>query len=96
MFLYKYLNAINYEEILDSYDEHFLKNLEEKKFIIIYKIFIKYNFYFIEDIIIKYLELFTMDPVILEEKILDLIDELGKNYQYKIGNDLRYLEKLVN
>ena len=52
-------------------------------------------FYYIDDIIINYLEIFKLDCEFVENKINKLKDILGDNYIYIIGNDLRYLEVLV-
>ena len=72
-----------------------LNSIDEDNFIKIYNIFKKYNFYYIDDIIINYLEIFKLDCEFVENKINKLKDVLGDNYIYIIGNDLRYLEILV-
>ena len=55
----------------------------------------KYNFYFINDIILNYIEIFELDTKLLEEKLNILKEELGDNYIYIIGNNMRYLEVLL-
>lgn len=96
MFLVKYLGDFNYREILDNYDENYLLQLDENNFIKIYNLFKKYKFYFINDIIVNYLEIFSLNDSVVESKILKLKEELGINFVYIIGNDMRYLEKILN
>ena len=95
MFLNKSLNEFYYDLIINNYDEDFLNTLDEKKFIYNYYIFKKYNFYFINDIILKYLELFNVDSNELISGIEKLKIKLGENYVYKIGNNLTYLDELI-
>ena len=68
-----------------------LKNYNIAK---VYHLFVQYGFYFIDDIILNNLELFLVDPSIIETGILKLQQELGPDYVKKIGMDMRYLEKL--
>lgn len=95
MFLDKYLNEIYLGMLYEKYDEWYLNQLDEDKFNKIYNMFKKYNFYFIEDIIINYLELFEYDVDILEGNILKLKNKLGDNFVFEIGNNLRYLDELL-
>jgi len=45
--------------------------------------------------ILNYIEIFELDTKLLEEKINVLKEELGDNYIYIIGNNMRYLEALL-
>ena len=73
MFLYKYLSDFNYDLVLNNYDNFYLETLDEEKFIEVYKVFKRYNFYFVEDIILNYLEIFFLDVSELEDNILILL-----------------------
>lgn len=95
MFLKKYLNEFYYNEVLDNYKEEYLSALEEEEFIEIYKLFKSYGFYFMEDIILKYLEIFTMDYDKVKNKIENLKNKLGNNFVYIIGNDMKYLNYIM-
>ena len=95
MFLKDYLDELKYNTLFDIYDFDYINSIDEDNFINIYNIFKKYNFYYIDDIIINYLEIFTLDSEFVENKINKLKDVLGDNYIYIICNDLRYLELLV-
>lgn len=94
MFLDKYLNETKLKLLYNVYEEQYIKELDEENFKNIYTIFKKYNFYFIDDIILNYLEIFEKDPNYVEIKILELIKQLGEKYIYIIGNDMRYLENI--
>lgn len=95
MFFYKYLNNIYLDILYEKYDEIYLKRYDENKFINIYNLLKEYNFYFIEDIIINYLEIFEYNPQDVEKNILKLKETLGDNYIWEIGNNLNYLENLL-
>lgn len=95
MFLEKYLDEFYYNMVLDNYEYEYLKTLDEDNFKEVYNLLMKYNFYFINDIILNYIEIFELDTKLLEEKINILKEELGDNYIYIIGNNMRYLEVLL-
>ena len=96
MFIEDYLTPTKLSLACDNYEEWYLYGLDEANFIKVYNIFKKYNFYFVEDIIVDYLEIFELDPDIVENKIIELIYELGDNYIYITGNDMRYLERILD
>ena len=95
MFLKDYLDEFKYNTLFDIYEIDYINSIDEDNFISIYNLFKKYNFYYIDDIIINYLEIFTKDSEFVENKINKLKDILGDNYIYIIGNDLRYLEVMI-
>lgn len=95
MFLTKYLNSFYYNELLDNYQEEYLNTLDEENFIKIYSLLKKCNFYYIEDIILKYLPIFTKDYQYVYNKIVYLKNKLGPNYIYLIGNNLQYLDAIL-
>ena len=96
MFLEQYLNKIYLDLLYDKYEEWYINSLDENKFLNIYKLFRKYEFYFIEDIIINYLEIFELEIEEVEKGILNLKEKLGNNFIVKIGNDLTYLDELLD
>lgn len=95
MFLEKYLDEFYYNMVLDNYEYEYLKTLDEDNFKEVYNLLKKYNFYFINDIILNNIEIFELDTKLLEKKINILKEELGDNYIYIIGNNMRYLEALL-
>lgn len=95
MFLQKYVSEFYYNQILDNYKTEYLELLDEQNFLKIYKLFIEYKFYFIEDIILKYLEIFEMDYNVVKDKI-KLLNRLGNNFVYIIGNNMNYLDEIID
>ena len=61
----------------------------------VYSLLCKYNFYFIKDIIVNYLEIFELELNKIEETILKLKNTLGDKFVYIIGNDMRYLNTFL-
>ena len=55
----------------------------------------KYNFDYIEDIILGYLEMFELNNDIVEKKINNLKKILGEDYKDIIGKDMTYLEYII-
>lgn len=95
MFLNKYLNDTYLSMLYDNYDEDYINSLDEDNFIKIYNLFEEYNFYYIEDIIIYYLELFEYNENDVKNNILKLKEKIGPGFVYEIGNNLNYLEELL-
>lgn len=52
--------------------------------------------YFIEDIILKYLEIFTMNSKELYNALTYLKEKYGNNYMNHIGNNMTILNEIVN
>lgn len=96
MFLEKYLSNTKLELLYDVYEEEYLNTLDKHNFIEVYNVFSKYNFYFIDDIILNYLEIFELEPKHVENKILKFKNELGEKFVYIIGNNIKYLEKIFS
>lgn len=96
MFLEKYVNNIYLDLIYSNYDEEYINNLNEYNFIQIYNLFKENNFYFMEDIILNYLEIFTMDYDEVYNGLIKLKQQLGDSYTYIIGNNMTYLEEIIN
>lgn len=95
MFLDKYLDDFYYGLVYDNYDSSYLDGLDESNFAAVYNVFGKYNFYFINDIILNYMELFEMNPEDVENGILKLRDKLGSDFIFIIGNDMKYLNQII-
>lgn len=96
MFLETVLSEVNFNLILDKYDEEYLNSLDPYIFASIYNIFIDNKFYFIEDLIIKYLEMFTLNDLVVRDAIDSLKEEYGEDYIYHIGKDLSILDDAIN
>jgi len=95
MFLKDFLSDFVYNQIIENYEYEYLSNIDKNIFFQVLEIFKKYDFYFIEDIILNHLDIFTMDSNDVEKQILELRNQLGENFVSIIGNDLRYLSQMV-
>ena len=96
MFLEKYVNNFYLELIYNNYEEGFLNSLDETNFISIYNLLKENKFYFIDDIILKYLEIFEMEYDDVNNGLINLRNKLRENFVYIIGNDMSYLEEILN
>ena len=96
MNLRKYLDETYYNLLIDNYNSDYIETLDKDNFLRIYKLFQDYGFYFINDIILNYLEIFTLESEYVEEELLKLKDKLGISYIYLIGNDMTYLNKIID
>ena len=95
MFLNKYVNDVYLDMIYSNYNNDYLNSLDENNFIKIYNLFKKYNFYFINDIILNYLEIFEMSYDDVDNGIISLKEKLGDNFVYIIGNNMSYLDEIL-
>lgn len=96
MFLETVLSENNMELIYDKYDKEYLECIDPYNFANIYNLFLENKFYFIEDLIVKYLEIFTLNKDIIEDAIFALESEYGSDYIYYIGKDLSILDEAIN
>lgn len=95
MFLEKYVSELYFAQIIKKYSEDYLNILDEQKFLEICALFKKYNFYFLNDIVLSYLEIFQMDVIELNKKLLKLKEIHGDYFNVIIGNDLTLLEGVL-
>ena len=95
MFYNKYLDFDDIEELYDNYDVNVLNNIDKNNFDKIYNLFKSYKFDFIEDIILKYFDIFILEYKNVDDRLNRLVKALGDNYIDIIGNDMSYLEYIV-
>jgi len=94
MFLNKYVDDFYYNLIIENYDFDYLNSLDEVNFVNIYNIFKNFDFYFIDDIILNYLDIFEMEKDDVLNSLLRLKEKLGKNFVYKIGHNMSLLNEI--
>ena len=95
MFLDKYLNSTYLDLIYDNYNKDYINLLDEDNFNKVYLLLKSYNFYFIEDIILNYLELFEIEEKYVELAILNIKSALGNNFVVQIGKDMTLIDKII-
>ena len=95
MFLNKYLSSTYLELVYDNYDEEYLNLLDEENFDKVYWLLKSYNFYFIEDIILNYLELFEIEAKYVQVSIEVIKGALGNDFVRKIGKNMTLINKII-
>lgn len=96
MFLKKYLDETYLNLLYNTYEEKYINNLDEKNFNEVYNLLIDRGFYFVEDVVIKYLELFEIEPKFISLALNDMEKEFGKEYVFLIGNHITLLERVLD
>ena len=95
MFLDKYLNDTYLDLLYGNYTEEYINIIDQDNFNKVYNILKNNNFYFIEDIIINYLELFEIEDKYVELAILYIKSILGNDYVKKIGSNMTLIDKVI-
>ena len=95
MFLEKYLNSTYLDLIYDNYDENYLELLDENNFEQVYKLLKNNNFYFLNDIILNYLELFEIEEKYVKLAIFDIKLALGDDFVRQIGKNMTLIDKII-
>ena len=95
MFLDKYLNSVYLDLVYDNYDEDYINLLDENNFNKVYMLLKNNNFYFIDDIILNYLELFEIEEKHVQLAITDIKSVLGDNFVERIGKNMTLIDKMI-
>ena len=95
MFLAKYLNSTYLDLVYSNYDEEYLNLLDEDNFNKVYMLLKNNNFYFIDDIILNYLEIFEIEEKYVELAISDIKLELGVDFVAQIGKNMTLIGKII-
>lgn len=95
MFLEQYLDSMYLDLVYTNYDEDYISLFDEDNFNKVYSLLKNNNFYFIEDIILNYLELFEIDDKYVQLAILDIKSMLGNNYVERIGKNMTLVNKII-
>lgn len=96
MFLNKYLNSTYLDLVYSNYEEDYLKLLDENNFSKVYMLLKSNNFYYINDIILNYLELFEIEEKYVEFAINDIKATLGNNFVELIGKNMMLIAKIID
>ena len=95
MFLKDILNELDYRLLLNKYDFDYLKSIDYCNFMEVYIFLENRNVYFINDLLIHYLEIFTLDFVIVEKAFNALFKKYGDDYISIIGNNMSLLDDAI-
>lgn len=95
MFLEKYLNSTYLDLVYNNYEEWYINLLDEDNFNKVYILLKNYNFYFIDDIILNYLELFEIEEKYIQIAVDDIKSVLGNNFVETIGKNMTLINKII-
>ena len=95
MFLEKYLNPLYLDLVYSNYEEDFLKSLDEDNFNKIYLLLKRHSLYFIDDVILNYLELFEIEENYVEKALSKLKLVLGNDLAKEIGKNMTIIDKII-
>lgn len=96
MFLENYLNSTYLDLLYSNYEEKYLNSLNQENFDKIYRLLKDKNFYFIDDIVLNYLELFEIKVECINKAIVDFESVVGLDYVNCIGNNMSLLNKIID
>lgn len=96
MFLDQYINSIYFDLIVSNYSSDYLMMLDEGNFKNIYHLLKTNQFYYIDDIILNYLELFELDFDSVEKALLEIKQILGEQYVKLIGSNMTIVQKIID
>ena len=92
----RYLNDTYLDILYSNYNLDYLKSIDISNFIEIYNLLKSKGFYFIEDIIINYMDIFELDKECLNKVLTYLESKLGRDYIKKIGHNMTILDKIID
>lgn len=95
MFYNNYLNDIYQEILYSNYSEEYLESFNEQNFIEVYFLLKEYGFYYIEDIIINYIELFGIDVKYVRLALENMKNNLTKDFIKIIGSDMTLVNNII-
>lgn len=96
MFLENYLNSTYLDLVFNNYEEEYLNSLDQENFDKIYRLLKDKNFYFIDDIVLNYLELFEIKVECVNKALVDFESIVGVDYVNYIGNNMSSLDKIID
>ena len=95
MFLHKYLNSLYLDLVYSNYEVDYINSIDEDNFNKVYVLLKNNNFYYIDDIILNYLELFKIDEKYIYYAICDIKSIIGNNFVQIIGKNMTLIDKLI-
>ena len=91
----KYLNPTYLNILYTNYDENYLLSIDEDNFKDVYMLLKEEGFYFIDDIILNYLELFQIDVEFVRKALTEIKEIRGEDYIKKIGTNMTLIDKII-
>ncbi len=95
MFLDKYLNSTYLDLVYSNYEESYINLLDEDNFNKVYMLLKNNNFYFLDDVILNYLELFEIEARYVQLAITKFKNILGEDFVKQIGKNMTLINKII-
>ena len=95
MFIEKYLSQDKLKLLYSVYEDWYIEGLDEEQFLKIYNFLEQEGFYFIDDVILNYLELFEIDEKYVRNAFAEVKNVLGDNYIKDLGKDMSVINKIM-
>lgn len=95
MFIDKYLNSVYLDIFYNNYNLSYIRSFDEASFLKIYNLLREKGFYFIDDIILNYFEIFELDEISLRKALIFLEGVYGTDYVSIIGKNMTLLDKVI-
>lgn len=95
MFLENIISDNEYRELIEKYDEEFLNNINYDLFMKNYKYLISKRIYFINELIVRELEMFMLDSKVLEEVINIAYRKYGEKFAFILGENLNIFDDIL-
>ena len=95
MFLDKYLNSTYLDLVYSNYEENYINLLDEDNFNKVYILLKNNNFYFLDDVILNYLELFEIEARYVQLAISKFKNALGDDFVKQIGKNMTLINTII-
>lgn len=95
MILQNLLNEEEYKLLTDKYTDSYLDSISFESFMEMYKFLKSKKVYFVNDLIINYIDIFSLNVNVVEEALNVLEERFGKEYLYYIGDNLKLLDDTI-
>ncbi len=95
MFLKNMVNDNKYRELIEKYDEDFLNSINYDLFMLNYKYLISKRIYFVNELVVRNLEMFMLDKDIIEEVIDIALCKYGDDFAFILGENLNKFDDIL-
>lgn len=95
MFFKNIVKDADYKVLLEKYDIDYLDSINTELFLSNYKYLVSKKIYFVNDLILRDLDIFLLDREVLEEVLEIAYQKYGKEYIYVLGDNLNIFDDIL-
>lgn len=95
MFLESIISDNEYKELIKKYDKIILDNINYDLFMKNYKYLVSKKIYFVNELVLRDLEMFMLDSRVLEEVIDIAYRKYGENFAFILGENLNIFDDIL-